>query len=222
MTQLRSQNETSGVPHFRSGMNGSAASPSKVSGIAKLAAVAVLAAASGAGLTYSFVKTSSGNVAPQVVSNQADMKSAGPVVGARSEAVGGAERGEKPTAEPSVQAVESKVTPVAAVDVEPDVKPLPPEPREAAEPTENASPTEKTKSQKPSQPALGGRLNINRANAAELELLPNIGPKLAQAIIAFREANGPFRSIVELDQVKGIGAKTLEKLAPMISVDDAR
>ena len=61
-------------------------------------------------------------------------------------------------------------------------------------------------------------IDINRATAAELEALPGIGPALAQRIVADREVNGPFRRPQDLTRVAGIGAKTLEKLLPYITV----
>lgn len=61
-------------------------------------------------------------------------------------------------------------------------------------------------------------VNINTATAAQLETLPGIGTVKAQAILAYREAYGPFRSVNELTLVKGIGEKTLEKLLPYICV----
>ncbi len=55
-------------------------------------------------------------------------------------------------------------------------------------------------------------VNINKADAATLaKLLNGVGEKKAQAIVAFREANGPFKSAEELTQVKGIGEATLAK-----------
>ncbi len=55
-------------------------------------------------------------------------------------------------------------------------------------------------------------VNINSANAAELaENLKGVGPKKAQAIVKYREENGPFFSANELMNVKGIGPKTVEK-----------
>lgn len=56
------------------------------------------------------------------------------------------------------------------------------------------------------------RVNINTADAASLDrVLVNIGPSKAQAIVAYRKANGPFRSIDQLALVKGVGLKTIEK-----------
>lgn len=62
-------------------------------------------------------------------------------------------------------------------------------------------------------------ININTANQAELELLPGIGPSLAQRIIDDRGAHGAFRSVDDLDRVKGIGPKTIQKLRPLVRVE---
>lgn len=53
-------------------------------------------------------------------------------------------------------------------------------------------------------PTAGGPININAASAADLARLPGIGPKLAQAIIDYRTANGPFVGPAELAEVQGI------------------
>jgi len=60
-------------------------------------------------------------------------------------------------------------------------------------------------------------ININTADAATLEKLPGISAKTAQAIVEYRQTNGPFRSIQDLDPIKGIGPKTLEKLAGQVT-----
>lgn len=69
--------------------------------------------------------------------------------------------------------------------------------------------------------AESGVVNINTAEAAQLQLLPRVGPALAQRIIEFREAHGPFKSIDELVAVKGIGETSLGNLSPYIATDGA-
>ncbi len=61
-------------------------------------------------------------------------------------------------------------------------------------------------------------VNINTATAAELEMLPHIGPAMAQRIIAYREAYGPFARIEDIQNVEGIGETRYEELAPFITV----
>lgn len=62
-------------------------------------------------------------------------------------------------------------------------------------------------------PALAAeKININTADAATIDrVLVNVGPAKAEAIVAYRKANGPFRSPEQLAQVQGIGLKTVEK-----------
>ena len=62
-------------------------------------------------------------------------------------------------------------------------------------------------------------VNINTADQPTLELLPRVGPSLSDRIIAFREANGPFKSTDELVAVKGIGERSIESLKPYITVE---
>lgn len=60
--------------------------------------------------------------------------------------------------------------------------------------------------------AIEDKINVNTASADALaEILTGIGPKKAEAIVAYRETNGPFKSVDDLLQVKGIGPATLEK-----------
>jgi len=60
--------------------------------------------------------------------------------------------------------------------------------------------------------ASGGPVDINHASAEELDTVPGIGPALAQRIVAFRKANGPFARVEDLTRVPGIGPKTLESM----------
>ncbi len=62
------------------------------------------------------------------------------------------------------------------------------------------------------------RVDVNRASTTELRRLPGIGPALSQRIIEARAVQ-PFRSVDDLRRVRGIGAKTLERLRPYIFVD---
>lgn len=62
-------------------------------------------------------------------------------------------------------------------------------------------------------------VNINTADAATLdEVLINVGPAKAQAIIEYRRENGAFKSIEQLAMVKGIGLKTIERNRDRITV----
>ena len=61
-----------------------------------------------------------------------------------------------------------------------------------------------------------GVVNLNTATQAELEELPGVGPVMAAAILAWREENGKFGSVEELQEISGIGPKTYEKLAPLV------
>lgn len=67
--------------------------------------------------------------------------------------------------------------------------------------------------------AFAGLININTASMEALESLPHIGPTKAAAIIEYRE-NHHFNSVNELANVKGIGAKTVEKLKNLITIAD--
>ncbi|MCR4747206.1 MAG: helix-hairpin-helix domain-containing protein [Clostridiales bacterium] len=61
-------------------------------------------------------------------------------------------------------------------------------------------------------------ININTATAEELETLKGIGPAKAEAIVAYREQNGPFLSVDDLVNVTGIGEKTLANIRDKITV----
>jgi len=63
-----------------------------------------------------------------------------------------------------------------------------------------------------------GKVNINTADAATLETLPRIGPAMSARILAWREANGRFTAVEDLQSVSGIGAKTFEALRDLVTV----
>jgi competence protein ComEA len=65
-------------------------------------------------------------------------------------------------------------------------------------------------------PVGGTVINVNTATAEELTALPGIGQVTAEAIIAYREENGPFASLQDLDEVSGIGPSTLENIAAQV------
>ncbi|NOX98228.1 MAG: helix-hairpin-helix domain-containing protein [Verrucomicrobia bacterium] len=59
-------------------------------------------------------------------------------------------------------------------------------------------------------------IDVNSADAEGLQVLPGVGPKLADAIIKSRKTDGPFLKASDLLRVKGIGAKKLEKMMPYL------
>ena len=67
-------------------------------------------------------------------------------------------------------------------------------------------------------PSQAGQINVNIAGVEELSTLPGVGQARAEAIIADREANGPFLHPEDLLRVKGIGEKTLEGFLDQITV----
>lgn len=67
----------------------------------------------------------------------------------------------------------------------------------------------------------GDLIDINSADAKTLEELNGIGPAKAAAIVAYRDANGPFETVEELANVKGIGLKTVELNRASLTVGGA-
>ncbi|MFQ5874331.1 MAG: ComEA family DNA-binding protein [Dehalococcoidia bacterium] len=72
----------------------------------------------------------------------------------------------------------------------------------------------------PPPPPPPEEINLNEASAEELEALPGIGSVLAQRIIAYREEHGPFTSIDQLREVKGIRELILAELRDRLSVTE--
>lgn len=65
---------------------------------------------------------------------------------------------------------------------------------------------------------VSGKININSASAGELDSLPGIRATYAQRIIDYRSANGGFKSIEEIQNVKGIGPATFAKMKDQITI----
>lgn len=84
---------------------------------------------------------------------------------------------------------------------------------------ESSTPRTKSSStrQSPKKEAVG-TVNINSATETELVALPGIGPSKARAIAEYRQKQGGFKSIEDLQQVKGIGPATLEKLRAHVTL----
>jgi competence protein ComEA len=115
-----------------------------------------------------------------------------------------------PTPPPTPVPPEQTATPTPTPKVETKVEPTTAAPSPA--------PPVETESAPRSSLTAGGQLDLNRATAEELELLPGIGPSKAAAIVEDRTRRGPFRTVEDLDRVTGFGPKTVRTLAPHLTV----
>ena len=90
----------------------------------------------------------------------------------------------------------------------------------AQEPAGETIPVEEdTSSEGPQEVLVEKSVNLNTATLEELDLLPGVGPAIAQRIIDYREQNSGFYDIEEIMEVSGIGEKTFAKLEPYITVE---
>lgn len=62
-------------------------------------------------------------------------------------------------------------------------------------------------------------IHLNQASAAELQILPGVGPALSERIVDYRTEHGPFSDVDQLTEVKGIGLAKLAKFKDLLSVD---
>jgi competence ComEA-like helix-hairpin-helix protein len=121
-----------------------------------------------------------------------------------------------PAVEEGQQSEEHAATPATDAGTEPA-----PAATSTSQEPKNAAPRAKENTVKTPQALVSPRrVNVNTASKAELELLPGIGPALADRII---EARGKkkLKTWQDLDAVKGIGPKLLEKLKPVVVFEDA-
>lgn len=81
--------------------------------------------------------------------------------------------------------------------------------------------TTDTTAQQVSSPGAGVRMDLNAANARQLQQLSGIGPVLAKRITAYRKQNGPFARLEDLIEVSGIGPKTFENIRTFLYVEEA-
>lgn len=74
-----------------------------------------------------------------------------------------------------------------------------------------------------SEPGPGEKkINLNQATAAELQLLPGLGPALSRKVVEFREAKGEFKLIEDVMQVPGIGPKTFERIKEYLTIEERK
>ena len=105
--------------------------------------------------------------------------------------------------------------PAAASSVAAEAPEAPEEPEVPEAPEEPETP-EETETE---PEGMASRVNLNTADAAALESLPGIGPALAQRIIDYRMANGPFQTTAEIQDVRGIGAGIYAKIKDSLTVE---
>jgi competence protein ComEA len=67
-------------------------------------------------------------------------------------------------------------------------------------------------------PAPPEKLDVNRATVEQLLAVPGVGPRMAQAIVDLRTSRGPFASLEDLLQVRGIKEKTLKSISPYLAL----
>lgn len=95
-----------------------------------------------------------------------------------------------------------------------------PSPAHAATISESEADTGPDSGIQPTQQHTTFPININTASQKELMELPGIGEVLAQRIVDYRDAHGPFRTKNELTKVSGIGKKKLEAVIDLIILED--
>jgi len=62
-------------------------------------------------------------------------------------------------------------------------------------------------------------IHLNEATAEQLQVLPGVGPALSERIVLYRTEHGPFRSVDQLTEVKGVGEAKLAKFRDQLRID---
>lgn len=111
--------------------------------------------------------------------------------------------------EEKISKLENKNEPIASVPVE-NIIPT-------SSSASAVSVAEAPKAEK-SSAKVTGKININSAGTAELDLLPGIGLVYAQRIVDYRTTNGNYGSIEDIKKIKGIGEATFKKIKDLITI----
>lgn len=82
----------------------------------------------------------------------------------------------------------------------------------------SAAPSDTSGTAGAASPGAVGKVNLNTATSEELQTIKGVGPATAQKILDYRAAHGRFTSVDELLKIDGIGAKTLEKIRPEVTI----
>lgn len=107
--------------------------------------------------------------------------------------------------------------------VKPGTAPAPPAPAPVKTAAAPPKPSRMAKAAGTGKPAKlsspsQGQININTADADQLQRLPGIGPAMAERVIAYRQQAGGFQKIEDLQEVSGIGPKKYAKIAPLVKL----
>jgi competence protein ComEC len=133
----------------------------------------------------------------------------------------------------TVKVAHASVLPVTASADETEAKLGKPDKRSRTASSDDASPDDtsagtrthasgRSASGSPAAAAAGRLLDLNTATREQLLALPGIGPATADKILAYRQANGRFKTVDELDAVNGIGPAKLAQIRPLVTVPPAR